>query len=166
MPDTLRAPSLTLSLPDRLQQEAKRILGASTPHVQQGTALLAQGVDPELIVAAWRVMLEQRPAAAAYFAKDFATRWRPKVRSASVHTSAIEPAKHKCPGCHSLLHVEPDLLTCFSCRRWFTIEGGQLVEKYVQPIDPAAFVPPWRHVGVHALSSVQGTQTADNGAGE
>ena len=65
---------------DKLQAVAREVLGAETPHVAKAESLVAGGEDPDTVLEAWELMLTERPAGAPFFDKDYATRWKPKVR--------------------------------------------------------------------------------------
>jgi hypothetical protein len=82
-PETLRA---------RLQRVARETIGAETPHVVYALELVKGGADPDQVVNAWERMLKTKPNSAAFFGKDFATRWRPQKKK--------DDGKRECPECH------------------------------------------------------------------
>lgn len=86
--------SLPESLGARLQSVARETIGAETPHVVQALELVKGGADPDLVVDAWAVMLKNRPEGAAFFATDYPTRWKPKLREKK------DDDKRECPECH------------------------------------------------------------------
>jgi len=64
-----------------LKEISRSVLGRETDHVRQAIAL-QPGADHEEICEAWEIMLTEHPSGAAFFAKDYATRWAPKARKA------------------------------------------------------------------------------------
>jgi hypothetical protein len=64
-----------------LGEISRRALGRETDYVGQAIALLPEA-DHEEVLQAWEIMLTECPAGAAFFAKDYATRWAPKARKA------------------------------------------------------------------------------------
>jgi hypothetical protein len=87
---------------ESLQVVAREVLGAETPHAVKAERLIARGEDPELVLEAWEQMLKRRPAGAAFFDKDYATRWKPSEK----------PVNGKCPECHVPLDRYKHLTTC------------------------------------------------------
>jgi hypothetical protein len=87
--------SETETLRARLQNIARERIGAETPHVVHALELVKGGADPDLVVNAWERMLKTKPNSAAFFGKDFATRWKAKQ---------IEDDGH-CPECHVRLDL-------------------------------------------------------------
>jgi DNA polymerase III gamma/tau subunit len=79
----------------RLQRVARETIGTETPHVVHALELVKGGADPDQVVNAWERMLKTKPNSAAFFGKDFATRWKAKQ---------IEDDGH-CPECHVRLDL-------------------------------------------------------------
>jgi len=115
---------------DRLTAKTREILGTNTTYTSQAEKLVKGGEDEDMVLDAWELMLRERPAGAPYFAKDYPTRWKPKVCKARpplpfpVHEEPEKAAevKHRCPGCgrSADYHVSAGY---FSCECGFQYSG-------------------------------------------
>jgi hypothetical protein len=86
------APSSAPSLPfadaqektilEQLQETAYTFLETETPYAALAEKLVLEGEPFEIVNQAWAILLQENPAAAAFFNKDYATRWKRKVLKA------------------------------------------------------------------------------------
>ncbi len=74
-----------------LHARLQRLTGAESPHFAQAEALLLKGEDVETIVAAWGVMLKERPSKAQWFGADYATHYKPKAKKVTSRAEAPTP---------------------------------------------------------------------------
>lgn len=86
------------ALKEKLAAIAIETLGAKTGYVDQAVKLVKDGEDPDEVARVWEFMLISKPEAAAFFARDYATRWKPKPRT-SGKSSRREDPHNTCPIC-------------------------------------------------------------------